>query len=219
MLRQRYMTLLDGLRADLLAMGTMVEQALDRAIASLPNWDAAAAEQVIQDDAQINAARNALEDRATTLLATQQPVAGDLRLLSTVVAVATELERVGDYTCSIARRVVDARHRSGSVLPPAEINEMATLARNMLHKGLEALLHQDSDLARSLAVDDDRVDALRDTLRDTLLAMAHAEPRHVAIIVDLVDVLNVLERIADRATNIGERVIYLVNSSVEELNP
>jgi phosphate transport system protein len=136
-----------------------------------------------------------------------------------VLSVTTELERVGDYASNIAGRIIDVQRCDDLVPPPAAINDMATLAKQMLHKSLDALLKQDTDLARSLEKDDDEVDALRTTLRGQLVERAQTEPQHLELIVALLDVVHVLERVADRATNIGERVIYLVHSTIEELNP
>lgn len=219
MARQHYDYLLSELRDDLLSLGNMVEQALEQASASLSKWDSITAEQVIKGDIAIDATRRAIEDAAMALLATQQPVARDLRLMNVVMAIATELERVGDYAKGIATRVKEASGHAVRVAPPAGVYEMAALARQMVHTSLEALLRYDSALARSLAHEDDRVDALRSTLRAELLDLARADPQQIDGVIDLLDVVHVLERVADRATNIGERVIYLVESSTEELNP
>lgn len=220
MSRERYMNIINDLRADLLRLGSMVEQALDHVMHSLETWNVTTAAWVIQDDARIDAAQYAIEDRVLSLLATQQPiVATDLRLVSVVVAIATELERIGDYASGIAKRIRRASERPTLVLPPSGTYKMATLARQMLHTSLEAFLRQDLDLARSLKLNDDLVDELEDQLRAELLDIARADPQRIDAVADLLDVVHVLERVADRATNIAERVIYLITNSTEELNP
>lgn len=219
MVRERYTRQIGSLREDLLRLGSMVEQALLRAIKSLEDWDSTAAAQVIQDDTQIDQAWRNLEERTIHLLATQQPVvASDLRLITVVTAIAGELERIGDYANIIARRVRRATRRPALVTPPQQINEMAQLTLQMLNTCLEAFLRQDVNLAHSLTQTDERVDELEDILRVEILTIAKSDPNKIEAAVDMIDVVHALERAADRATNIGERVIYLATSSIESLN-
>jgi len=219
MLRERYARQINSLREDLLRMGSMVEQALLHGLHALETWDALEAARVTGDDPKIDAAWRDLEERTIRLLATQQPiVASDLRLITTVTAIAGELERIGDYANSIARRVRRAVRRPSLLLPPPQINEMATLAIQMINTSLEAFLRQDTDLAHSLSATDERVDELEDRLRERLIAEARARPEQLEAVIDLIEVVHALERSADRATNIGERVIYLCTSSAETIN-
>ncbi|MEI6777120.1 MAG: phosphate signaling complex protein PhoU [Chloroflexales bacterium] len=219
MVRERYTRQIGSLRDDLLRMGSMVEQALLRAINSLNTWDSVAAKQIINDDVQIDLAWRALEDRTIHLLATQQPiVASDLRLITAVTAIAGELERIGDYANIIARRVRRATRRPSLVTPPPAIREMASLTIQMVNTSLEAFLRQDVAIAHSLTQSDERVDDLEDQLRAEIIAMAKADPEKVEAAIDMIDVIHALERAADRSTNIGERVIFLATSNVESLN-
>ncbi len=219
MVRERYTRQISSLREDLLRMGSMVEQALLRAITSLDTWDSVVATQIIHDDAQIDEIWRTLEERAIHLLATQQPiVASDLRLITVANAIASELERIGDYANIIARRVKRATRRPVLVAPPPAIKEMAALAIQMLNTSLEAFLRQDVDLAHSLAQSDERVDELEDQLRSEIMALVKADPEKIEAAIDMLDAIHALERTADRATNIGERVIFLSTNSVEDLN-
>jgi phosphate transport system protein len=219
MIRERYARQIAGLRDDVLRMGSMVEQALVRAIETLETWDTVAAAQIISDDAKIDATWRALEERTIHLLATQQPVvASDLRLCTAVTAIAGELERIGDYANSIAKRVRQATRRPALITPPPQIHEMARLALQMLNLSLEAFLRQDPALAHSLTAFDERVDELEDRLRDELIAAARADPALLDAAIDMLDVIHALELTADRATNIGERVIYLSTSTLESIN-
>jgi phosphate transport system protein len=218
-IRERFSRQLEYIREDVLRLGNMVEHALQRSMRSLETWNTTLAAQVIQDDAQIDTAQQNLEERVITLIATQQPVASDLRLLGTVFAIATELERIGDYACSIARRLQRVSGRSVLVTPPTALNEMAAVAQKMLNLSLEAFLRQDTDMAHSLSQHDDRVDALEDRLQSELIELAQHEPQRLESVLDMLDMVHALERVADRATNIGERVIYLATSEIEELNP
>ncbi len=220
MVRVRFDHILQDVRGDLLNLGHMVEQALEHAIQSLATWNTTTAGWIIRDDPKIDAAQQALEERVMGLLATQQPiVAGDLRLMSVVVAIATELERIGDYASGIAKRIQRTSHRPVHIDPPAEISTMARMAQAMLRTSLEAFLHQDLDQARSLAQQEEQIDVLEDRLHAHLLDLAHEDPQRIGVVVDLIDIVHVLERMADRATNIGERVIYLVTCHTEMLNP
>ncbi|NTU82695.1 MAG: phosphate signaling complex protein PhoU [Chloroflexales bacterium] len=218
-LRERYASQIGGLRDDLLRMGSMVEQALLRAVQTLETWDTASAAQVINDDALIDEVWRSLEERTIHLLATQQPiVASDLRLCTVVTAIASELERIGDYANSIAKRVRRATRRRALLPPPPQIQEMAHMAIQMVNTSLQAFLHQDPDLAHSLTPTDERVDELEDKLRAEIIAAAQARPDLFEAAIDMLDVLHALERAADRATNIGERVIYMTTNSIETIN-
>lgn len=217
--RERYTRQIGTLRDDLLRMFSMVEQALIRATKSLEEWDITAAAQVIHDDAKIDEAWRALEEKTIRLLATQQPVvASDLRLITVVTAIAAELERIGDYANSIARRVRRATRRPSLLPPPPKISEMATLTVQMLNTSLEAFLRQDVELAHSLNQSDEQVDELEDSLREEIIALARQDPEKFDSAIDMLDVVHALERAADRATNIAERVIYLATSTIETIN-
>lgn len=219
MVRVRYNHIIAELRDDLLNMSHMVEESLSRVMTSLETWNATTASWIIKDDAQVDALRYTLEERVAGLLATQQPiVASDLRLVLVVGFIATEVERIGDYAKSIAKRVARSAGHGSSVLPDGLL-EMGKLACQMLHISLEAFLKQDCELARELKTTDERVDAYQDQLRARLFEMVRTGAQPIEVVADLLDVVHVFERIADRATNIGERVIYLVTSEVEALNP
>lgn len=218
--RKRYDQILTSLRDDIMRLGKTVEDALNHVMTSLETANVTTAGWVIRDDAHIDAAQFTIEERVANVLATQQPVvASDLRLINVIIASATELERIGDYASGIGKRVQRLRDTPVAVDPPPELFEMATVARQMLHTSLEAFMHQDSDRARRLKEDDNRVDEFETSLRAHLIDLARTDPRRIDAVVHLLDVVHLLERVADRATNIAERVIYLVNSDTEELNP
>ncbi len=216
---QVYVQQLGYLREDLLRLGSMVEHALLKAMHSLENWDTIEAARVLAEDAQIDAAHRATEAQVIELIAAQHSTDNDPRLLGATFAIAGELERIGDYACSIARRVERITRQPGLVVPPAGLRDMALLAQRMLNTSLESFLRQDVALAYSLSHDEDRVDALETRLTAELIGLARAEPERIEAVVGMLDVVHVLERVADRATNIGERVIYLATSETQELNP
>jgi phosphate transport system protein len=218
-IRKQFAHRIDEICDDVMKLGTAVEQALKHAMSSLHNQNSATALWVIENDATIDEARNTLEERVINMLATQQPIyAHDLRLLAVVSSITTELERIGDYASNIAQRVYNDPDHLAQISLPDEIGEMATLTQEMLHTSLQAFLQQDENMARSLGETDDRVDQLRHLLQDWLVAYAKRNPQYMGAAIDLIDVVRLLERAADRTTNIGERVIYILISEIEELN-
>jgi phosphate transport system protein len=219
MVRERYQRRIDNLRDDLLYLGNMVEQALIRAMRSLEHWNTVVAAQVSHDDQQIDEIWHVVEERTVQLLATEQPiVAGDLRLMTAIIAVAGELERIGDYAKSIARRVKRMMEYPDRIALPPELFAMATHVRNMLHTSLDSLLKQDIDLARSLSEQAQQSRVYRERLRDELVDVARNNPESIEAVLALIEIVHALDRVSDRSTNIGERVIYFVTSTIEELN-
>lgn len=216
-IRERYIRQLAALRNELFQMGQLVEHALALAIRSIETWNNSVAAQVIDGDEEIDTAQHQIEEKIILLIATQQPVASDLRLVGSVFAIASELERIGDYARHIARKV-----RKAPSPPPIpalpQLTEIWTAAQGMLRRSLEAFLHQDVELARSLSQDDQRIDAEEEQLRRDLIAYAREHPQHIEFTLDMIDVVHILERIADRTTNIGERVIFMATSEIQPLN-
>lgn len=209
---------LESLREDLLRLGSMVEHALLNALKSLEDWDTVAAAQVIQADTYVDAARRAAEARVIHMIAAQQGTMTNPELLASAFAIAGELERIGDYACSIARRVERITRQAGMVVPPPAFYEMARTTQKMLNTSLAAFLRQDVALACSLQEHEERVDSLEGQLHGELLALARTDPQRLEGVIGMLDIIHALERAADRATNIGERVIYLAASTGEGPN-
>jgi phosphate transport system protein len=210
---------IEGLRDDVMVLGDAVERSLIQAIQVLHTHNAATASWIAENDKRIDQVRYQLEERVVAFLATQQPiVAHDLRLLAAVSAIATELERIGDYANGIAQRASQPSHQTGQLAWPESIGEMETRALHMLRISLEAFLNEDVEQARNLGALDDRVDDLRDQLQLELVKQAQENVQAIPTVIDLLEVVRILERTADRATNIGERVIYIATNQVEEIN-
>jgi phosphate transport system protein len=218
-IRKHYVNQLEEIREEVLSLGQSVEQSLTRAVHSLQTQNAAVVSWVIENDSQIDEARRLLEERAIKILATQQPVlAQDLRLLAVVSAIATELERIGDYARHIARHALRHPTHMEQIGWPDDINRMTERVQQMLHTSLEAFFQGDADMANNLKEQDDEVDELRDRLHDQFFTLAHNNEQYLSTVIDMIDVVNLLERTADRTTNIGERVVYIATSEVVELN-
>ncbi|MGE3271048.1 MAG: phosphate signaling complex protein PhoU [Chloroflexota bacterium] len=200
-----------------LLLGSMVEKAIERSLDSLTRLDADLARQVIADDVQINTRRYKLEEEAVRLIATQQPMAGDLRLIASVIHIATDLERIGDYAAGIAK-IVLLHGDQPPVKPLIDIPRMAEIGRSMLRRSLDALVRRDAEAARIIVAEDDEVDALYDQVYRELLTYMIEDPKLIQRATWLLWAAHNIERIADRATNICERVVYMVTGQIEELD-
>jgi phosphate transport system protein len=218
-MRDHYLRQLRAVHDDLLRMGSRVEHALANAMSALSSWDIGLAQRVIAEDSYIDAARTALEEQVLLLMATQQPVqATDLRTLNATIAIANELERAGDYAKGIARRVIRCIRAPLLIDPPGRIYRMGERAQEMLRISLDAFVRLDVELARSLAEADERIDELEDVVMAELLDAVRHDTSHLDCTIYLLDVAHTLERLADRTTNIAERVIFIATNETEELN-
>lgn len=201
---------------DVLVMGSMVEKAIGNSIKALKERDQEAAQQIIDDDRKINRKRFEIEEKCIQLIATQQPMASDLRNLICILNIVTELERIGDYAEGIAKIVLmigDEPH----LKPLIDIPRMADKGVDMLHRSLDALINHDTDAARQIATEDDEVDNLYNQVFRELLTFMIEDPKTITRATRLVWVAHNLERAADRVTNICERVVFLVTGKMEEI--
>ncbi len=217
MTREAFERELRKLREDVIAMGTRAGEAVHIAVEALKSRDTALAARIIADDDKIDALHLELEERCMRLLATQQPMATDLRTIAAVFAIVLDLERMADHAEGISR----ATRRLGDdplVKPLVDIPKMEELVQEMLRDALQAFATRDVDLAVRMAKKDDLVDALRSTVFRELLAIMIREPEKVERALELLLVAQHLERAADHITNIGERVVYMVTGRLRELN-
>lgn len=212
-LRENYRHELAQLERELLALGAMCDRAIKRAIWALHQGAVGEATAIIRADDAIDDAADAIGQHAMRVIATQGPVAGDLRLLGSFIQAADELERIGDYAEGIAKLVVRfAGPPPGGV--PAQIDTMAEAARAMLARALDGLVSRDPSINLRLKDEDDLVDAAYEELLATLTKTMEQEPAMVAPGTYLIWVGHNLERIGDRATNIGEYVEYIVRGVI-----
>lgn len=205
------------LQEDLLALGDLTDEAIERSIHSLVNRDLELAQRVIDEDVLINQAQCDLEEKCLVLIATQQPLARDLRVIIAVSSISIELERMGDYAKGIAKVTLMIGDQP-PLKPLIDIPRMAEKGRQLLHQQLDAFIRRDPDTARRLGDGDDEVDALYDQVYRELVFFMMQDPRTITRATHLLWVAHNLERIADRTTNIGERVVFFVTGRVEELN-
>jgi phosphate transport system protein len=208
---------LKTLQDDLISLGSMVEKAITRSLIGLKDRDLHLSRQVVEEDDYIDQQRYQLEEQCIDLIATQQPIAIDLRTLMAVLHIATELERMGDYAEGIAKISVMMGDEP-PLKPLIDIPRMAEKATAMLQHSLDALVNRDEAAAREVCNDDDEVDDLYDQIYRELLTYMIQDPSTIQRATYLLWVAHDLERIADRATNIAERVIFLVTGRLTELN-
>jgi phosphate transport system protein len=208
---------LTEIQENMLVTGGMVEMAIQRCIDALKGRDVQLARQVIADDLKINRKRYETEEKCVELMATQQPLASDLRTIVAVLHIVVDLERIGDYAEGNAKIVLMLADE-----PPIKLNNdiprMAQIATRMLMDSLEAFNQRDANWARRICDEDDEVDALYDHVYRDLLTDMINDPKVIQRATFLIWVAHNLERIADRVTNLCERIVYLVEGKVEELN-
>jgi phosphate transport system protein len=205
------------LQDEVLTMGSMVEKSVARALDALARRDLEASEQVIREDDYIDGKRFDIEEQCIDLIATQQPMATDLRILIAILHITVELERMGDYAEGIARISLLIGDEP-TLKPLVDIPKMADKANQMLRRSLEALVNRDTVTALQVCNDDDEVDALYDQVYRDLLMLMIEDPQTIQRATYLLWVAHDLERMADRATNIAERVVYMVTGKMEEIN-
>lgn len=216
-IRQHFERELQKLQADMLVLGSMVEKAILDAVTILQRHDLEAARQLIADDRLINEKRLSIEDNCLALIAMQQPMASDLRTLASVLEIATELERIGDYGKGIARITLMLGNEplNFSLL---DIEAMGRKACDLLRRALDAFNRRDVETARALPAEDDDVDALYVRTQSQLIAAIMADPRTIDRAMRLLWVAHNLERAADRVTNICERTVFTITGRMIELD-
>lgn len=217
MTRQRFDLEIARVKEMLVNLATLVNRVQEQAVQALAEHDAELAKELIARDQQINQAQRDIEDACLTLIASQQPVARDLRLIFSMSSIASELERMADHAKGIA--VLAQRLADQPLLKPLiDVPRMAEIGREMLMGQIDAFVRGDVEAAKRFAKRDDEVDQLNDQVFRELLVFMMTDPRTITRATYLLWVAHNLERFADRTTNIGERVVFLMTNAVVELN-
>ncbi len=217
MVRENFDRKLRHIRDEVLLLESMVENAIRESVVSLKARDLETARQLIAADKEINTKRLDIENETLVLIATQQPAARDLRFLASVIDLASELERMGDYAKGIAKINLMMKEEP-FIKPLIDIPAMARKATDMLHRATEAFISGDVETAYAIPLEDDEVDALYNQVYRELLTLIMENPRHITQATYLLWAAHNLERTADRVTNICERVIYMVTGRLIELD-
>jgi phosphate transport system protein len=208
---------LQRLEDDILALSSLVEKNIIEAVETLRRHDLAAAQRLIAEDRVLNERRMAIEADVLAVIATQQPMAGDLRILAAVLEIAGELERIGDYAKGIAKITLMIGDEP-LIKPLIDIPRMADKAQSMLHRALDSFVRRDVKAARAIPAEDDEVDALYQQVYRELMTHIIADPGKIDQANHLLWAAHNLERAADRVTNICERVIFTVTGEMVELD-
>lgn len=203
----------DILKQKILYVGTLVEEAIAKAIAALINRDAKLGEKVIDADNVIDQLEVEVEEECLKVLALYQPVAADLRFVVAVLKINNDLERMGDLAQNIAKRAVYLA-KADPIDLPFDFRSMAAKAQMMVKQSLDALVNSDSTLARLVRSEDDEVDQARQQFRKQILDAIRKRPEKVEHLLKLNSVSKHLERLADMATNVAEDVIYMVEGEI-----
>ncbi len=216
MLRKTFESEIKQVKDDVLMLGSMVEQAVVDAVDSLKKRDIKASEKIFEEDMLINKKRFEIENKLMVLIATQQPMAHDLRLLASCMEIISELERMGDYAKGIAN--INIRMGDTPLLKPLiDVPRMAQIGADMLHRSLTAFVNEDVEAAKKLPIEDDEVDALYNQIYRELMTFIIADPKTIERANWLLWVAHNLERFADRVTNICERTVFIVTGEMKEI--
>ena len=216
MLRKTFENEIQQVKDDVLLLGSMVEHAILNSVDALKKRDIKASEKIFEEDKQINKKRFEIENKLMVLIATQQPMAHDLRLLASCMEIISELERMGDYAKGIAN--INIRMGDAPLLKPLiDVPRMAQIGVDMLHQALTAFVNEDIETARSIPVKDDEVDALYNQVYRELMTFVIQDPKTIERANWLLWVAHNLERVADRVTNICERTIFIATGEMAEI--
>jgi phosphate transport system protein len=209
---------LDAVKDDVLRLGALVEESLERAGRSIRERDTELADRVRWEDAQVNELQREINTGITTLIATQAPVARDVRELLALYHASAELERMGDYAVNIAKLAQQLASEPETPILP-QIPRMERICREQLHAAMRALVDISEDAARAVCRRDDELDELYDSVYEEALNLMTSAPERARQATHMLFAAHHLERLGDRVTNIGEDVVYLATGQVEDLNP
>ena len=206
---------LGALRKNLIQMASMIETAIANAVKSLIERDSDLARLVVQSDEQVDALELEIDKQCVDLLALRQPLAIDLRFITSSIKITNNLERMGDLAVNIAERVIPLSQEP-QLKPLIDIPRMATITQTMVKDSIDAFVNRDTELARSVYERDSTVDAMNDQIFRELLTYMMQDPANITRAVHLILISRHLERIADHSTNIAEEVVYIVKAKVEK---
>ncbi len=214
--REQFDHELERLQQEVLSLGLTAEKAVTQSVEAFRLQDLEKAREIVSNDRLINEKRFSLENEVITLIATQQPMAGDLRILAGVLELVTEMERIADYGKGIAG-IALMIGTEPLITPLSDIRLMAVKAGDMLHRALDAFIKRDVDLARAIPKEDIEVDALYEKVYMEMVTYGMKNPGNIGQATKITWVAHNLERVADRVSNICERVVFTVTGRIEEL--
>jgi len=216
MIRKTFENEIQQVKDEVLLLGSMVEHAIIASVEAMKKRDIKGAEKIIEEDKAVNKKRFDIEKQLMILIATQQPMAHDLRLLASIMEIISELERMGDYAKGIAN--INVRMGEEPLLKPLiDIPRMAQIGTSMLHRSLTAFINEDVETAKAIPVEDDEVDALYNQVYRELMLIIIQDPKSIERANWLLWTAHNLERVADRVTNICERTLFIATGEMSEI--
>lgn len=215
--RESFTLQLKTLAGKVLGMGSIVDHSVRDSVYAFETGNLGNAELIIKHDLEINILRFQLENECITLIATQQPMGRDVRFLTATLEIITELERIGDYAKGISRITLLEPDRAACMLIMDELTAMMEKGLTMLEKALSAFIHSDYEFARLIPLEDDLVDGYYNSINDRLVKMVILDPSRIRTSNYLMWAAHDLERLADRVTNICERIIYVSTGEMREI--
>jgi phosphate transport system protein len=215
-IRTTFHKTLRSIQDELLVMGSMVEKALDRSMEALKTRNLTLANEVIDNDNEIDKKRYEIEEKCIELIATQQPMARDLRVIVSILSIVSELERIGDHAEGIGKITIMIGNEP-PLKPLIDLPRMAEKTIDMLHRSLQAFINMDAEMAKKIISEDNDIDNLYTQVFRELLTFMIEDPRTITRATRLIWVNHNLERSADRVTNICERVVYIVTGKLEDM--
>ncbi len=218
MARETFERQLQTILDQVLVLGSMVEQAVLDALDALKRRDQTAARRIYEADLQINEKRYAIESGCITLIATQQPMARDVRFLAAILEIITELERIGDYAKGICKITQIISEEAIDPVLIYELQQMATLGLDMLRRALDAFVAGDATIAREIPMEDAKVDKLYNQVYHKLMEQMTVDISTIDRANHIMWAAHNLERMADRVTNICERIVYVATGEMKELD-
>ncbi len=213
-MRKSFHESLRDLKNEMLKMGSMVEDSINKSIYSLKDGDLELAQKVKDEDDKIDDLEIILEEKCTKLIALQQPVAKDLRMIIVISKLVTDLERIGDHASNIANKVLEIGNQP-LIKPLIDIPRMTELVTRRLRESIDAFVNMDIDLAKKVARQDEEIDVIDEQILRELLTFMMEDPRTIKQATSLMFISRFLERIGDHSTNICERVVYMVSGERE----
>jgi phosphate transport system protein len=212
-MHRHFEDLLEDLRTNLIKMGSLVDEQLELALKALQDGDLKITEKVYENEKRVNAFDNLLDKQVDEIMALEQPVAADLRLVVSAIKMNHELERIGDVAVNVAQRV-EALSEHGDLVRRIALSEMGDTARKMVRDALDSFIHGDPGLARKVCEEDDVVDGMNRSKFRFVVEEMKKDPNLIEPGAHLLGVLKHVERVADHATNIAEDVVFLVDARI-----
>ena len=217
MVREHFTHQIEEIKRKVLRMGSMVENIINIAVTALKEQNTEMAKKVYIEDDEIDAMELEIEEQCMRLLALQQPIAKDLRTITTALKIITDLERMGDHAVNIAKIVIEIG-KEPLIKPLVDIPKMADMAQEMVRLSLDAFVKEDKALARKVAEMDEEVDKIYEEILKDVLELITAKKDTIRQGTKLLFIGRYLERIADHTTNVCERTIYMITGKLEEIN-